>query len=121
MCEAYGCPLLGTRSASTSGGGFMCHVHFGMDQGQLQAATFELNRMAWLSNAVRDLRARQHNPAWRQTYERIKHDIALAQRGDLQFKDGENAEAWMVRLEAELAKTVKFALDPTSEQQELAA
>ncbi len=119
LCEAYGCPLLGTRSTSTSGGGFMCHVHFGLDAGQLQEATGEINRLSWLANAIRDLRTRSHNPAWRETYARITHDIALAQRSDLRIKDGEGAGRWMIRLENELGAMVKTAIDPVSAQQPL--
>lgn len=117
LCAAYGCPMLGTRSASTAGGDFMCHVHFGLEGAQLQAATFEVNRLAWLANAIRDIRARSRNPNWRETYARIDHDIALAQREDLRFKVGEDALGWMLRLEAELAAMVKVAIAPHEQEQ----
>jgi hypothetical protein len=120
LCAAYGCPLLGTRSTSTQGGDFMCHVHFGLVPGQLQPATVEIHRLEWLAHAIVGLRARRHNPEWRKTYQRIDHDLVLAQREDLRFKESETADAWMVRLETELAKLVKLSLEP-QEQQELAA
>lgn len=120
LCEAYGCPMLGTRSAGTSGGGFMCHLHAGRDPGQLQAITVEVNRNIWLAHAIRDIRSRAHNPNWRHTYARIKHDIELADRGDLMHKD-RNLDAWATYLEGELSRVVKAVFESEPVQEELPA
>lgn len=116
LCTAYGCPLLGARSRSTTGGDFMCFVHFPLEAAQLQDATVEINRLAWLSRAIREIRMRSKNPAWRETYQRIDQDISLAQRNDLRVRTSESADQWALRLEQELERLVKATLIQEQQQ-----
>lgn len=118
LCAAYGCPMLGTMSDGTGGGDFMCHVHYRKPPGLWQTITVEVNRNEWLARAIRDLRARSHNPAWRQTYERITQDLAAAGRTDL-AQGRSSIDGWMIRLEAELAAHVKAMLEQSHDQHPL--
>lgn len=118
LCAAYGCPMLGTMSSGTGGGEFMCHVHYRRPASLLQSITVEVNFHQWLAHAIRDIRARSHNPDWRKTYERIQNDLAQSERTDLTHKR-ESVDQWMVRLEAELSAHVKVMLDKMNEQQPL--
>lgn len=117
LCAAYGCPMIGTMSASTSGGDFMCCLHFGKEPNELQAITVEINRNLWLAEAIRDIRCSARNPGWRETYQKIINDLTVAGRDDLMPKH-DGLIAWMVRLETELLAQVKAAA-PASVQQPL--
>lgn len=118
LCAAYGCPMIGSMSSSTAGGDFMCVAHYRKDQAKLQAITFEVNRNEWLARAIRDIRARSHNPGWRKTCARIKQDLADAGRADLAQKN-DSMDTWMIRLEVELMTHVKAMLDQSQDQQPL--
>lgn len=102
MCTAYGCPMLGTLSASTAGGDWFCFAHHGKDVGRFQRITAELHRVKWLIVAISDVRQREQHQAYAAAFERIQHDFTLAQRKDLLWTEGENEEQWLARLEREL-------------------
>lgn len=101
-CTAYGCPLLGTLSASTAGGNWWCFAHHGKDVGQFQRITSDLHRVKWLLKAISDVRTRDQHADYPAAFQRIEHDFALAQRKDLLWTEGETVEQWLVRLEKEL-------------------
>jgi hypothetical protein len=119
LCAAYGCPMLGTMSDDTGGGNFVCHVHKGCEPGQVQAITVEINHNVWLANAIRDIRCRARNPNWRQTFERINHDLVQSRRKDL-MQNSNSLDDWMIRLEVELLAVVKAGLPEEHKQQPMA-
>lgn len=122
LCAAYGCPLLGTMNASTTGGvDWFCFAHFGQDFGQRDRLTRELRQLDWLSSAVVDIRRRHLNRAdWPAQYQRICHDLQVNGRDDLQFAGSvhqrSDTEAWVVRLEAELLAQVRALVIPDQAQ-----
>lgn len=106
MCCAYGCPLLGVMSTSTSGGNeWWCSLHFGKDAGQMQRLTVEMNRREWLSHTITDLRKNYDAESWHLAYRTANHEFAMHQRTDLQHKRNEESVwRWIARLESELGK-----------------
>jgi hypothetical protein len=122
LCAAYGCPLLGTMNASTTGGAdWFCFAHFGRDFGQRDRVTRELRQLDWLSNAVVDIRRRHLNRSdWPAQYQRICHDLQAQGRDDLRFTGSPHqrmdTERWVEKLEAELATQVRALVKPDQEQ-----
>lgn len=103
-CAAYGCPMPGAITTSTTGSSeWLCQLHFGRDAVQWQAITAELNRVAWLVDAVQAIRRYSGRPAiWPVVYRNIKQAFVLNQRADLLNASSESAAAWALRLDAEL-------------------
>jgi len=120
LCAAYGCKLLGTMSASTAGGEWWCFAHFGKDIGRAQGITAEIRRLDWLSNAINDVRNRDNHADYAAAFERISHDLVLAQRSDLRWTEGEDEAQWLARLETELAQLLAASFKPPPRQQPLA-
>lgn len=105
LCVAHGCPMIGTSSLSTRGGDWCCFIHLQADRDDWQGISAELNRLAWLVDAVKRLRAGA-GPA---TCAEISKPIRLAQRTDLLCKDSEDNVAWYIRLEQMLADSCNNA------------
>ncbi len=114
LCAAYGCPLVGTSCGSTQGSTeWWCCAHFGLDFGQMQRATAELNRCQWLVGAVRSVR--NHSPgtvASREAYAEVQQSLADHGRLDLQHKARESRQVWLGRLEGELVAIVRASVQP---------
>lgn len=122
LCAAYGCPLLGSMSASIQGASeWWCFTHFGKDVGAYQRITAELRRLDWLANAITDVRNRDVNPNYPAAFQRIEHDLVLAQRSDLLWTSPETDMQWMVRLERELEQLLRGDARPAPAQQPLIA
>ncbi|MES2346272.1 MAG: hypothetical protein V4641_01755 [Pseudomonadota bacterium] len=117
MCTAYGCPLLGTLSASTAGGDWWCFAHHGKDVGRFQRITADLHRLKWLIQAISDVRTREQHVDYPAAFQRIEHDFILAQRKDLLWTTPESVEEWLIRLEREL--TTMLAEPPPQKQDAL--
>lgn len=119
FCEAYGCPLLGSLTTATQGGGeWYCFCHFGREVGQFQRITAELHRLSWLAKAITDARSRTaHRGDWPLQYQRIVHDFGVQGRNDLNFAGNaanrRDTESWIVKLEAELRAMVDLVVVPT--------
>lgn len=118
MCAAYGCPMIGTSSASTQGTSeWWCFAHFGKDVGAYQRITVELNALAWLSDAVRDVRIiRAGTPESKAAMALLKHNFELNGRKDLLVRDDENRGQWLLRLETELGRMISDAVRPAPRQ-----
>lgn len=113
-CAAYGCPLLGVVSTSTSGGGeWWCSLHFGKDVGQMQRLTVEMNRREWLSHTITDLRQNYGTESWPMAFKTAQHELAMNQRTDLQHKRNEESVwQWIGRLESELGNLCRDERKP---------
>lgn len=100
VCAAHGCPGLATHSRGTNGESpWYCFVHFSNEPADSLRITHELNRLRWLVDVVRALRAGAG----------VSHDqrqaFMLAQRTDLDRKESEDRRQWYIRLEGVLAKS----------------
>lgn len=104
-CGASGCPMLATNSHGTNGESpWYCFIHFSAEPGNSMLITQELQRLRWLVDVVRALRAGagisfDQNQAF-----------VLAQRGDLKRKESEARSTWMIRLEGVLAQSCRDSL-----------
>jgi hypothetical protein len=99
-CAAYGCLM---PTSTTGSSEWLCWLHFGRDAGQWQGVTIELNRVAWLVEAVQAIRRYSSRATiWPEVYRNIKQAIVLNQRPDLLNRKDESASAWALRLDAEL-------------------
>jgi hypothetical protein len=103
-CAAYGCQMPGAMTTSTTGSSeWLCWLHFGRDAVQWQAITAELNRVAWLVDAVQAIRRYSSRATvWPVVYRNVKKAITLNERSDLLNLKNESASAWALRLDAEL-------------------
>lgn len=120
QCAAYGCPLVGTSSSSTQGSDeWWCFAHFGLDYGQVQAATSELHRVAWLTAAVRDVRdVRRVAPGTaesRAAFALIANELTLHGRKDLLHNPPESRRQWLGRLETALLSIVHEVVQPAKQ------
>ena len=127
LCAAYGCPLIGSMSTSTSGStDWWCFAHFGATPGQYQAITSELHSLEWLAQAVHDVRFHDKpgTEASRRAFQAIEHQLTLHKRPDLLWirpsmtHQGEKRYRWLERLEAALKVMLDEAgvLNPSSFQ-----
>lgn len=127
LCAAYGCPLIGSMSSSTSGStDWWCFAHFGVQGAQLQAITTELRSLEWLAQAAHDVRFHDKpgTEASRRAFQAIEHQLTLHQREDLLWirpsptHQGEKRYRWLERLENALKVMLDTAgvLDPSSYQ-----
>lgn len=114
LCAAYGCPLVGTSTSSTSGSDeWWCFAHYGLDYGQVQAATSEINRVSWLAEACNAVRRHAPNtPGSREAFALIQHELTLHQRKDLLPIANETRKAWLNRLEGTLLAMVREVAKP---------
>lgn len=106
LCHAPYCPLIGTSTRSTTSADkqWLCFIHFAADEKDAQAISNELNRLKWLSDIVRALRANANLTA-------EQHQaFVMAQRSDLKQSDREDRTGWMIRLEAVLQQSCRDTL-----------
>lgn len=106
LCSASYCPMIGTSTRSTTSDckQWLCFIHFANEDRDAAVISSELNRLRWLVDIVRRLRAGANLTA-------AHHQaFVLAQRSDLRKKDHENARAWMIRLEGVLLQSCKDSL-----------
>lgn len=101
-CAASGCPMLSTHSRGTNGESeWLCFIHAAAEHGDRLRITHELNRLRWLVDVVRALRAGAG----------LSHDqkqaFVLAQRSDLARKESEGRRDWYIRLETVLQQSCR--------------
>lgn len=119
MCAAYGCPLTGTSTSSTTGSpDWWCFAHFGADIGRYQVITSEMNRVRWLAMAVYEVRYhdRRGTEESRKAMELIHRELEQHGRKDLQWNGSELRKAWLERLEAALKDELSAVMQPPVEQ-----
>lgn len=106
LCHANYCPLIGTSTRSTTSADkhWLCFIHFSAEEADWPAISSELNRLGWISEIVKRLRAGANLTAEQH------QQFTLCQRTDLRKKDHENARAWMIRLEGVLEQSCKDAM-----------
>lgn len=110
-CHAWTCPLLGSMRRSTTGGEWLCFVHFGNEPEDWQKCTAELNRLKWLVDVTRQIRAAAMTPhGWLTVEGALNKELVLSQRSDLQRGDHETVNKWLVRLEGVLSNSCREAL-----------
>ena len=110
-CYAYGCPMHGAMSTSTTGAkqDWLCWLHFGKDAGQWNEITAEINRVGFLAEAIRILRHNYGGPGWAPAYREAKNLLIGGQRNDLLIAQSERVLDWMARLEGDLGKIARPA------------
>lgn len=106
LCMAHGCNMIASMSLSTKGDDWCCFIHVKAERDDWQAITAELNRLGWLVEAVKCIRA---NAPEKKMVE-VRRNIGLAQRSDLLRKESESAQQWYVRLENVLAESCARAI-----------
>lgn len=105
LCSASGCPLMATHTRGTNGESpWYCFIHFAAEPGNTARITAELNRLGWLVDLVRALRAGAGL-----SHEQ-KQAFVLAQRSDLARKESEDRAAWYIRLETVLQQSCRDSL-----------
>lgn len=105
QCCAYGCPMPGSMSTSTTGSTeWQCCLHFGRNPGSWQRITAELNRMGWLVHALVTLRRDYGSGQWPETFTEATKAIKAAQRSDLTWARGETVSQWFLRLDGALGQ-----------------
>jgi hypothetical protein len=115
QCCAYGCPMPGTMSASTTGTSeWQCWLHYGRNPGSWQRITTEANRMGWLVHALVTLRRDYGSRRWADTFTEATKTIKAAQRSDLTWARGETVPQWLMRLDAALRQAC--APEPVPQQ-----
>lgn len=122
LCAAYGCPLMGTFTGSTSGSdAWHCSLHANKPATQLQAVTVAINRYRWLANAITDIRSMVPGRAGTGALlERIRHDFTAQHRLDLYWTGGtETVRQWVNRLEPEFDRLVLAELELPATQEAL--
>lgn len=103
MCAAYGCPLVGTMTASTTGSqDWLCWLHFGRDAVHWQAITIELGRVRFIADALTHLRAAYGTKHWPDAVRHARQALREHQRNDLTAAKDESARSWMGRIDREL-------------------
>lgn len=107
LCDAYGCPCLGSMSLSASGGGFLCFTHYQLRQHPMQEVTTEINRYRPIAEASLHARCCRVNPDWKGTYHRVQSELE-AEYPDLKYTDG-SVHDWSIRLEEGLCSKVGAA------------
>lgn len=115
QCAAYGCPMPGSMSASTTGTSeWHCWLHFGASPGRWQRITADLNRVQWLAHAIVKLR-RDHGgkrEQWAETYRDATQAMRANQRGDLVRTKDETLPQWFARLDGALRACCGIADEP---------
>jgi hypothetical protein len=116
MCAAYGCPLVGTMTPSTTGSqDWLCWLHFGRDATHWQAITVELNRVRFIADALTSLRSVYGTKHWPDAVRAARQALRENQRNDLTPAKDEPARMWMGRIDHELQTIMQKA----GQQQEL--
>jgi beta-phosphoglucomutase-like phosphatase (HAD superfamily) len=118
MCTAYGCPLRGTRSDSTTGGDWWCGLHHGREFGAMQAITSAINRRRWLADAITLMATVVPAvPGSRDRYEKAQKLLRDNGRPDLCLQvNSENIRRWLNRVEPELENQVLAEVEAPMQQ-----
>ena len=110
-CLAHGCPCAGSMMTSTNGGGeWLCWQHLKASASQWQSITAEMNRLHYLVDATKRLRAAGTMPhdLAEASMKGINAALRIAQRSDLCYQaTDKNRYGWLSRLENELAKAAR--------------
>jgi len=108
LCTAYGCPLMGVMTGSTSGSdSWSCALHANKPASELQPITAAINRYRWLAEAITNIRGLvPGRPDKGKVLERIQHDFEANGRPDLFWNGAETVRQWVNRLEPEFDKLV---------------
>lgn len=119
LCAAYGCPLMGVMTGSTSGANdWCCHFHANRGGGQLQEVTMVINRFRWLAQAVTNVRGMvPGRPDRAKVLERIWSDFSANNRPDLYWNRVETVRQWTNRLDKALDDLVSPLLQPSAPPQ----
>lgn len=112
-CQAYGCPLDGTSTRSTSGSQeWFCGIHFSAEPDHWQAISVELNRLSWLAKIARTTREKQYDYRVNDWIPPLNKECMLGQRKDLQYQHPESLNSWLGRIEGVLMDSAKAACAP---------
>ncbi|WBS00237.1 hypothetical protein OU994_18115 [Pseudoduganella sp. SL102] len=113
MCIAYGCPLLGVITASTSGANdWACFFHAGRSGAQLQHITMIVNRYRWLADSITIARGMVPGRADRRMIlDKIRADLTQHKRPDLFWNGAETVRQWVNRLDKALGELVSPHMD----------
>jgi hypothetical protein len=111
MCAAYGCPLHGSMSDSTTGGDtWWCSLHFGKEADELQRVTRSLNENRWLAEvvtAVLEIHPARGDEFRAKTAAWVRQTLTANGREDLQWSgQPETTRQWSNRLKRELERLV---------------
>lgn len=119
QCAAYGCLMPGTMTLRPGSSDWWCWLHYGRDVNRYQAITAEIHRLKWLALAIRDIRIQGASAEWPEVFKRIRNDLAMAQRQDLQWlgKGKETLPEWQTRLEKEMTAMMQPVLRGSMRQQ----
>ncbi len=105
QCCAYGCPMPGSMSASTTGTSeWQCWLHFGASPGKWQRISADLNRVSWLVTSITTMRRDYggKREKWAETYRDAVQAIRANQRTDLLRAKDETLPLWFARLDSAL-------------------
>jgi hypothetical protein len=116
LCVAYGCPLLGVMTGSTSGANdWACTFHANKPATQLQDITRIINRHRWLAEAITSVRSMvPGNPNRAKLLERIWNDCNVNDRPELYWNRIETVRQWTNRLDKALDDLVAPELQPVA-------
>lgn len=108
MCSAYGCPLMGVITGSTSGANdWCCAFHANKGGAQQHHVTMVLNQHRWLAEAITQVRGMvPGNPNRAAALERIWNDVNVHDRPELYWNRVETVRQWVSRLEKALDELV---------------
>lgn len=116
MCIAYGCPLMGVMTGSTSGANdWACHFHANKPATQMQDVTRIINRYRWLAEAVTSVRGMVPGRTDRaKTMQRIWNDFNVHNQPELYWDRVETVRQWVNRLDKALDGLVSPELQPVA-------
>jgi len=108
LCTAYGCPLLGTMTGSTSGANdWACSFHANKSATQLQEITRVINQHRWLAEAITLVRSMvPGNPNRAAVLSRLWNDFNQHDRPELYWNRVETVRQWTNRLDKALDELV---------------
>lgn len=115
-CAANGCPMFGSLTSATNGGGeFWCFLHFGCKAGTSHAITAELKRLGWLVSIAQQTRAYAGSKGWDDIEKAAEKEIKLNQSSHLLRGDHESLGKWLGRLENTLRVACAEKPEPAAE------
>lgn len=104
LCAAYGCPLMGVITGSTSGANdWCCAFHANRQGAQLQEITMIINRYRWLAEAITLVRGMVPGRTARAAIlSRLWDDFNRHDRPELYWNRVETVRQWVNRLDKAL-------------------
>lgn len=110
-CSANGCPQLGVRSSSATGGSdWYCSMHYGCRPGTAHTITAELQRLGWLVKIAQGVRANGGGKGWDKIERAMEKEIKLNQSGHL-LRGNESLTKWLLRLDDTLVLACNEAVN----------